>query len=533
MMAALQGCCWRQLIATGLLAISLAGCSLPSLEGRSSSQALTPAEARQTALGQALTPMVQSHPGESGIYSLADAHDAFAARVLLARSAEITLDVQCYIWRNDVTGALLLEELRAAAERGVRVRLLLDDNGTAGMDEKLAALNTHPNVEVRLFNPFVVRKPKVLGFITDYSRASRRMHNKSFSADNQATIIGGRNVGDEYFGAGSVLFADLDVLAVGPVVDDVSRDFDLYWASESSYPAERILPAAQASALETLVASGRDMAGSEAAGEYVQAVERARFLAGLLESSVSFEWARTTMVSDDPAKGLGKATEDSMLLSQLGDILGKPTHSVDLVSPYLVPTAAGVEVFSAMVKDGIRLRILTNSLDATDVAAVHAGYAKRRRDMLAAGVTLYEMRRIPAAEGPPGGGRRGSGLGLLSGSGSGGMGSSGSSLHAKTFGVDGERIFVGSFNFDPRSARYNTELGFVIESPAMARDIALAFDSEIPRNSYSVRLDDEGDLYWIELREGNRIRHDSEPETGPVKRALVWLLSLLPIDPLL
>lgn len=168
----------------GVLAAMLSACSLPPLEGRSTSQALALAEAYETMLGRALAPMTQAHPGESGIYSLADARDAFAARVLLARSAERTLDVQCYIWRNDVTGSLLLEELRAAADRGVRVRLLLDDNGTAGMDEKLAALDTHPNVEVRLFNPFVVRKPKVIGFLTDFSRANRRMHNKSFTADN-------------------------------------------------------------------------------------------------------------------------------------------------------------------------------------------------------------------------------------------------------------------------------------------------------------------------------------------------------------
>src|SRR5690606_7263701 len=147
----------------------------------------------------------------SGIYSLADAHDAFAARVLLTRSAEKTLDVQSYIWHGDITGTLLMDELRDAADRGVRVRLLLDDNGTSGLDDELAALHSHPNIEVRLFNPFVVRTPKAIGYLTDFDRANRRMHNKSYTADNQATIIGGRNVGDEYFGAASVLFADLDV----------------------------------------------------------------------------------------------------------------------------------------------------------------------------------------------------------------------------------------------------------------------------------------------------------------------------------
>lgn len=510
---------WLNLFASCVLVGLLAGCSLPSLEGRTVSQALSPAEASSTALGRALVPQVRTYPGKSGIYSLADAHDAFAARVLLARSAEKTIDIQCYIWRPDVTGTLLLEELRAAADRGVRVRLLLDDNGIAGMDDALAALDTHPGIEVRLFNPFVVRKPKVIGYLTDFERANRRMHNKSFTADNQGTIIGGRNVGDEYFGAASVLFADLDVLAVGAVVDDVSTDFDLYWASESSYPADRILPKADASALSKLAETGELVAASEAAEEYTLAVKRTQFLSGLLEGDLSFEWADTTMVSDDPAKGLGEATKDSMLISQLREMLGKPDRSVDLVSPYFVPAAAGVEVFGGMVQDGIRVRVLTNSLDATDVAAVHAGYAKRRKDLLEAGVALYEMRRVSS-----GGGRNSS---------SGPFGSSGSSLHAKTFGVDGKRVFVGSFNFDPRSTRFNTELGFIIESPAMAQDIEASFENEIPKDSYVLGLTEEGEVYWTEQKDGTQLRHDSEPETGWFTRTFVWVLSKLPIEWLL
>ncbi|MYN14204.1 phospholipase D family protein [Pusillimonas sp. TS35] len=496
----------------------LVGCALPPLYGRTVSSALSISEAHDTSLGRAFAPLVRAHPGKSGIYSLADAHDAFATRVLLTRTAEKTLDVQSYIWHGDVTGTLMLEEVRTAADRGVRVRLLLDDNGTAGLDDELATLHSHPNIEVRLFNPFVVRSPKFIGYLTDFKRANRRMHNKSYTADNQATIIGGRNIGDEYFGAGSVLFADLDVLAVGPVVDDVSRDFDLYWASESSYPVDLILPQAAASSLETLAKTGETMAASKAASEYTQAVIRSKFVAGLESGSLTFEWAETTMISDDPAKGLGKATRDSLLVSQLGDMLRMPQESVDLVSPYFVPTAAGVEYFADLVANGVRVRVLTNSLAATDVAAVHAGYAKRRKDLLEANIVLWEMRPVSGASG---------------GSGSGGsapFGSSGSSLHAKTFAVDGKRIFVGSFNFDPRSARFNTELGFIIESPKMAREIETSFDDAIPKSSYEVLLSDKGSVYWVERKDARIIRHDSEPETGLFKRSLVWLLSILPIE---
>ena len=207
----------------------LTGCSLPPLESRGASQALAPDVARDTALGRAIAPLAAQHPGKSGIHPLSDAHDAFAARMMLVRAAQRSLDVQYYIWHDDMTGTMLLEALHAAADRGVRVRLLLDDNGTAGLDTVLAALDAHSNIEVRLYNPFVVRWPKPIGYLTDFRRLNRRMHNKSLTADNQATIVGGRNIGDEYFGAtNGVLFSDLDVLAVGAVVPDVSADFDRY-----------------------------------------------------------------------------------------------------------------------------------------------------------------------------------------------------------------------------------------------------------------------------------------------------------------
>ena len=210
---------------------------MPSLADRSVSAALR--DTSDTRLGRGIEPLVALHPSEAGIYGLADARDAFAVRMLLAQTAEKSLDLQYYIWRGDLTGTLLFDALRAAGDRGVRVRLLLDDNGTPGLDARLAALDAHPNIEVRLFNPFVIRSPRAIGYLTDFFRLNRRMHNKSFTADNQATVIGGRNVGDEYFdavGEGALDFADLDVLAVGPVVRDVSSDFDRYWASESAYP---------------------------------------------------------------------------------------------------------------------------------------------------------------------------------------------------------------------------------------------------------------------------------------------------------
>ena len=261
------------------------------------------------------------------------------------------------------------------------------------------------------------------------------------------------------------------------------------------------------------------MAGSEDAAEYMQAIRESEFIADLLEGNLAVEWAYTQMVSDDPAKGLGKTESNGMLIYQLGEILGEPTHTLELVSPYFVPTAAGVDIFTKMAEDGVKLRILTNSLDATDVAAVHAGYMTRRKDLLAAGIELYELRRT-AGE-------------VKRNENAGPFGSSGSSLHAKTFAVDDKRVFVGSFNFDPRSALLNTELGFVIESPSMARQISETFDQGIPENSYEVKLSKKGKLYWIEHRDGEQIRHETEPETGVFKRGFVKFISFLPIEWLL
>ncbi|MDB5823129.1 MAG: phospholipase D/Transphosphatidylase [Herminiimonas sp.] len=506
-------------LALGLVLGLTAGCdSLPPLESRPASTA--DLNTGDTRLGRAIAPRVSAHPGASGIYSLPDARDAFAARALLAQAAERTLDVQYYIWHKDMTGTMLFAALRKAADRGVRVRLLLDDNNTSGLDPTLAALNAHPNIEIRLFNPFVIRRPRAIGYITDFSRANRRMHNKSFTADSQATIIGGRNVGDEYFGAtDQVLFADLDVLAIGPVVQEVSVDFDRYWNSQSSYPVDRLLPPANPLVMEELSAAALEIERSPGAVAYTSALRSSSFVRDLLLGNLPLEWAPTRMVSDDPAKGLGAARPGALMRDKLRQIIGEPVAELDLVSPYFVPTSAGVDAFVALAAKGVKIKVLTNALEATDVPAVHAGYAKRRKPLLKAGVSLYELRRLsPITTIRMRAGRKGS---------------SSSSLHGKTFSVDRSRVFIGSFNFDPRSAELNTEKGFIIDSPALAQRIGAVFESRIPQDAYEVQLSDTGQLYWVERRGRDVWRHDVEPGTCFWQRASVWFISMLPIEWLL
>lgn len=492
--------------------------ALPSLANRTSSTAI--ADTSTSRLGNAITPLGAAHAGRSGIYPLRDARDAFAARVLLAAAADRTLDVQYYIWRDDMSGTLLCEALHAAADRGVRVRLLLDDNNTSGLDPALAALDAHRNVEVRLFNPFVIRGLRPLGYLTDFSRANRRMHNKSFTADNQATIVGGRNVGDEYFGAtDGVLFTDVDVLAIGPVVREVSAQFDRYWASDSSYPLERLVPSAGPDAAAELAANAARVRSDPAAAAYLKALRESAFFRDFVDRRLPLEWATAHTISDDPAKALGRAAPEDLITQQMRTIFGAPRSAVDLISPYFVPADAGEELFAGWARRGVKVRVLTNALEATDVAAVHAGYARRRKALLAAGITLYELRRSS---------------GVTPTRTTGPMGSSGSSLHAKTFAVDHARVFVGSFNFDPRSAELNTEMGFVIDSRPLARLIEAAFVTSIPLNAYEVRLAADGSLYWLERRRGGTVvRYTQEPGTTWWQRTTVWLFSQLPIEWLL
>lgn len=498
----------------------VSGCSLSPLQTRSDSQFISPAEAQDTTLGRALQPLADAHPGLSGIRALPDAHNAFAVRGLLTRAAEKSLDVQYYIWRNDTTGMLLLQNLQNAADRGVRVRLLLDDNGISKkLDKDLALLNTHPNFEVRLFNPFVWRSPKTLNYLTDFHRLNHRMHNKSFTVDNMATVVGGRNIGDEYFGAtDQVLFADLDVLAFGEVVQSVSADFDKYWSSPMAYPIDQIVTLRATDKIDNLDLTENLKNNPERTKTYLEILAQTDIIQELLDQSLAVEWVKTDMVSDDPSKIEGKASKEQMLTHQLNRVVGSPKTQVDLVSPYFVPTKTGVQGFQELLDNpNMKVRVLTNSYEATDVAAVHAGYMKRRKDLIKAGMEVYELKAQSS--------------GNLKRRGKTPFGSSGSSLHAKTFAIDKARVFIGSFNFDPRSANLNTELGFVIHSPTLAKDISNIFDDQVPYSSYQVILDKNKKEVWLEREEDGSVKsHTTEPGTSLFSRWWVIFMSKLPIE---
>lgn len=488
---------------------------LPDISDRAPEQA-TPASP-ETLFGRLMQEGEAAHPGKSGVLPLVSGTDALASRLVLADRAQASIDAQYYIWHDDTSGLLLLDALRRAATRGVTVRLLLDDNGVPGMDAYMAALNAQPNFQIRLFNPSTVRHPKLLGYAFDFFRMNRRMHNKSMIVDGAAVIVGGRNIGDEYFDIGSAFYMDMDVLATGAIVPRAAAVFDEYWNSASVF------------AVEEIIDGEGDMAGFQASVAKARASEEARrFLADAETSAVRFasgdqalEWTDVQLVADDPAKGQGIATGDQLMIMRLGAILGEARQRLDLASAYFVPGRIGTAYFTDLARAGVDVRILTNALDTTDVLLVHSGYAKYRRELLQSGVKLYELKlrggMTPESENQ---------LKLL--------GLSGASLHAKTFAVDGRRIFIGSFNFDPRSANLNCEMGFLIDSPAMAQRVSEAFDVSLDLITYRPELTPEDKMVWVEERQqGKPVIYQQEPGASWFRQVAAVIIGMLPVEWLL
>lgn len=470
-----------------------------------------------TPLGRLMAQGASSHPGKTGVLPLADGKDALASRLALIERAEVSIDAQYYIWHDDTFGILLLAALKEAADRGVRVRLLLDDNGVPGLDGYMAALNTLPNFDIRLFNPSTVRRPKLFGYTFDFFRMNRRMHNKALIADGAAAIIGGRNIGDEYFQIGDAFYVDMDVLATGQVLPQTAAVFDQYWNSASVF------------GVETIINGSGDMAGFETRVAEVEGSEEARAVLAELESSAAryagggeaLEWTNVQLVADDPVKGQGIATRDQLMIMRLGALLGETRERLDLISAYFVPGKIGAAYFGDLARTDRQVNILTNALNTTDVLLVHAGYAKYRRELLEAGVNLYELKLR-------GGVTPESAIQLKP------LGLSGASLHAKTFAMDGERIFIGSFNFDPRSAMLNCEMGFLIDSPSMAQQVSAGFDGPLDLVSYQPELTPENKMIWVEeKRQGDPVIYQEEPGATWFQQIATVVIGWLPVEWLL
>jgi len=503
----------------GLTASLLASCTtqFPPLSAYEKPPSHTITENRtNSSIQRVVDPLLADHPNESGVYPLINGVDAFVARLALIRAASTSIDLQYYIYRGDETGQLLTWSLMQAAERGVRVRVLLDDMNTDGKDSALALLSEHPNVEVRLFNPFINRILRGWEFLGNFARANRRMHNKSLTVDGLSTIVGGRNIGDEYFSANQAIdFGDFDLLAIGPVVQEISTQFDLYWNSEPAIPVAALIPSSKSS-WSDVKPQIHSVIQRYQHSEYFQELKRANILAELSDQNATIYWGMAYALYDPPSKANPQVhTEaqksgslpDRYMLPQLIKLFDNAKHQLVLISPYFVPGRAGVELLTQYREQGVAIDVITNSLAATDVVAVHGGYQKYRKELLLAGIGIREVR--VDANVKPGSWK----------------GSSKASLHAKTFYLDNKTLFVGSFNLDPRSAALNTELGIVVDSEELVHWLKTNFNHQLAKTTYRVELEG-GKLKWI----GEERVYRHEPQVSIWRRIGAALLALLPIE---
>ncbi len=502
----------------------ISGCTgLPKAVDRPVSHAIS--DGHDTPLGRLLDAQLMVHEGKSGVFLLGQGLDAFVARAHLAQMAQRSIDVQYYMFHQDTVGRLLIDQLLDAAERGVHVRLLIDDIYGSEADDVWTAMDAHPNIEVRLFNPFPRKSFKYLRSLFQVRRVVHRMHSKSFTVDNQATIVGGRNIGDEYFNADPDLaFADLDLLAIGPVVPNVSAAFDQYWNSTHAYPASSLAPSADPEQLAALKATMARLPGQKETERYVNALEHSDFAKTLRRGTARFQWAEARVFHDTSEKGVrDEGWKQQRLISQLQPYLEAVTDELIIISPYFVPLENGTEVLCRMSEKGVTVRILTNSLASNDVSAVHAGYAPYRKQLLKAGVRLYELDEDIKTNI----GKRFTWL----------PGLSKSSLHAKTMVLDKETMFVGSMNLDQLSMNINNEIGILFHNPQIAGQSARGFDEHIESVAFRLELytDDNGkeSIRWHLKKEGREVVYESEPYVGFWKKFGVKLVGWLPVESLL
>jgi cardiolipin synthase C len=469
-----------------------------------------------TRLGQFFGAAADEHPGLSGFSLLSHGREAFIVRLALGDLAERSLDLQYFVWDGDTTGRIIVDRVMKAADRGVRVRLLIDDPYYKANDSVIAALDAHPNVEIRLFNPFTNRSWSSLDFIFDFGRVNRRMHNKLMIADNASAIVGGRNIGDIYYGVNtSANFRDLDVLAAGPVVRDLSRIFDQYWNSRSTVPIAALVERAYGAAdLDAILVRLHE---EIAAVDYPYPIDQDldELAASGAELRDNLVWAHGGVIADDPETvASGKESDD--VVDFIRERVAQLKVELLAESPYFVLAARAQATVKALHERNVRVRVLTNSLASNDMLPAHSGYAKTRRRLLENGMELYELRADTDAFR--------SGWSLLSGR-------SPAALHTKAMVFDREAVFIGSFNLDPRSAVINTEAGLYIESPQLAERLTAYMATGVaPANSYRVLLDPNSKIVWETERDGQTVQYRDEPEAGFRRRFVAKLWKLLPID---
>ncbi|MCW8330244.1 phospholipase D family protein [Photobacterium sp. SDRW27] len=462
-----------------------------------------------TALATYTLPYLEPYSSLSGFYPLDDGQEALLARLAMIQAAEKSIDLQYYIYRDDNTSSLMTWALYQAAERGVRIRILLDDMQSRD-DATLATLSSHPNIELRLFNPFENRSFRLLGFVGDFDRLNRRMHNKAIIADGAFAITGGRNIGNEYFAANDTVdFGDFDLLLIGAAVADITVQFDVYWNSRPATPVEYLVDNIQAPTETQLAQWHQTLENYFKDSAYITTLAELPLAQNIKNQSLDFYLAEAVVVYDQPSKVYAKDT-NALLLHQITAVLEQAESDFLLISPYFVPTKNGAKALADAAREGLNVTIITNSLASNDVFAVHGWYAKYRKMLLEGGVKLYEVKVDPSLKKDRSW-----------------LGSSQTSLHAKTFIIDRHTVFVGSFNFDPRSAYINTEMGVFLDTPEFVEHIYQQMDTGLIKNTYRLALNN-GEIIWID--DHNAVQFDSEPNASIWAKIGAWLSGILPIE---
>lgn len=486
----------------------------------------------ETRLSRQVESSARGHGGTSGFRLLSVGVDGFLARAQMIDAAERTLDLQYFIFRQDETGELLADALLRAADRGVRVRLLIDDGDTLEGDEQIAALQFHPQIEIRIFNPFVYRGHtelfRTVEFAFNAARLDYRMHNKLLVVDNAIALVGGRNIGDQYFQVDpDSQFGDDDVFTAGPIVKQLSNAFDEFWNSASAIPVEGLANGKQTAAgldafRKTLDEHRRQL--KRDGTDYASRVATGKPLGEMLDGKLPLVWASAQLVYDSPEK---KRVANGEMIGKLmhrsvAEAAGAVQSELLMVTPFFIPGDSGMQMFKDLRKRGVRVRVLTNSLESTPEIVAQSGYMHYRLPLLQDGVELYEVRALL-------GNSRGSGETLAA------TRTGNYALHAKLFVFDRQRLYVGSMNFDQRSRNLNTEIGLIIDSGELAQQTAARFEAIVaPANSYQLSLQahDAGSsqLLWRTQENHVAVEYQREPARSEWQRMQVNLLSLMPLD---
>jgi putative cardiolipin synthase len=515
------------------LAAAAAGCvSLPPGSGFPKQSSAAFAHPEETRVGAKFAHEARAHPEESAFRMLAVGADGFAARMQMIEAAQRTLDVQYYIFTADTTGLLVTGALLAAADRGVHVRVLVDDGETTHGDEQLLALAAHPQIEVRIFNPFAyrghLRLVRSIEFLLESRRLDYRMHNKLFVADNATALIGGRNIGDAYFQVDpDAQYADDDVFVGGPVVKKLSATFDEYWNSALAIPAQALAgskPSKHKLERQRQRLSEHLQNARQTGADFLKRAEQGDPFAGIIAGRLPVVWSQAQVVCDSPDKKhvVSGDSGGRLMYGPIAQAANAATSELILVTPYLVPTPGEMQLLHDLRQRNVRVRVLTNSLNSTNELSAQAGYDHNRKQLLREGVELYELRAK---------------LGNSHGSGqSAQMSRYGNfGLHAKLLVFDRKRLYAGSMNFDQRSRRLNTETGLIIDSPDLAAQTVARFEAMTqPANAYAVSLrspdSPKSPLIWRTEENGVAVEYRREPSRSVWRRVAVGIFALLPLD---